>query len=47
MKVSYLFVLGSLKNYTDLKQTMIIIMIIIIIVAAAIKKYSLKAEPRF
>ena len=46
MKVSSLFVLGSLKNYTDLKLT-IIVMIIIIIVAAVITKYSLKAEPRF
>ena len=50
MKVSSLFVLGSLKNYTDLKLTIIIIiiiMIIIIIVATVIKKYSLKAETRF
>lgn len=46
MKVSSLFVLGSLKNYTDLKLTIIVM---IIIVAAVIKKiqYSLKAEPRF
>ena len=47
MKVSSLFVLGSLKNYTDLKLTIIIIIMIIIIVATVIKKYSLKAEPRF
>lgn len=45
MKVSSLFVLGSLKNYTDLKLT--IIVMIIIMVATVIKKYSLKAEPRF
>ena len=37
MKVSSLLVLSSLKNYTNLKLTIIIIMIIIIIVATVIK----------
>jgi len=47
MKVSSLLVLGSLKNYTDLKLTIIIMIIIIIIVTTVTKNYSLKAEPRF
>ena len=37
MKVSSLFVLGSLKSYTDLKLTIIIIMIVIIIIVATMQ----------